>query len=133
MSLGLDYSIYEKIALSAKESKDFDYVIVDADSEFDEEKASLIAIADKVVIVTNQNAASIYATNILVSNINGISAEKYAFICNDFIKNEDNAATAMSTKFQINEYVEHIDNYDELKADWLSSINGIKNVSILVE
>ena len=42
MSLGLKYSVYEKIAVGAKKSTDYDYIIIDADSSFDEEEAKLI-------------------------------------------------------------------------------------------
>lgn len=134
MSLGLSFSVYEKIAKSAKSSGDFDFVIVDADSEFDDEKASLIGIADKVIVVTKQNAASVYATNVLVSNMNGANTDKYIFICNDFDKDDDNALIAPDTtpKFTVSEYIEHIPHYDNLKAEELVASSGIKKASFLV-
>lgn len=134
MSLGLKYSMYEKLAVSAKRSGDFDFIIVDADPEFDEEKASLIGKADKVVIVTKQNASSVYATNMLVANINGAGTDKYVFICNDFSKEADNAliSPTYTPKFAVSEYIEHIPHYDNLKVEELASSNGIKKASFLV-
>ena len=134
MSLGLNYSIFEKLAISAKKSNDFDFIIVDADSEFDDEKASLIGVADKVIIVTKQNVASVYATNSLVANMNGSQSEKYLFVCNDFKKEEDNAliSSALTPKFAISEYIEHINHYDNLKAEEFSESSGMKKVSFLV-
>lgn len=38
MSLGLEYSVFEKIIVSAKQSGDFDFIVVDADVTFDEDK-----------------------------------------------------------------------------------------------
>lgn len=64
MSLGLEYSVFEKIIVSAKQSKDFDYIIVDADITFDEDKAKLIELADKVFIITQQTLPSVMATNV---------------------------------------------------------------------
>lgn len=96
MSLGLNYSIFEKIIISAKKSGEYDFIIVDADVSFDEDKATLLNISDKVVVVTKQTFAAVLATNILVSNINGASAEKYIFVCNDFNKEEDNALISPS-------------------------------------
>ena len=134
MSLGLNYSVYAAIALSAKKSNEYDYIIVDADSQFDDEKASLISLADKVVIVTKQNAASVYATNSLVANINEIGTEKFVFVCNDFRKEEENAliSPAVSPKFFVSEFIEHISNYDGIKAEELALCSGMNKASILV-
>ena len=134
IALGLEFSIYEKLATSAKKSNDFDFVIVDVDSEFDNEKISLMEVADKVVIVTSQNAASVYATNAMVSNMNGASNEKYVFICNDFDDLADNAliSPALTPKFSVSEYIEHITHYDSLKAEEFAVSSGMKKSAFLV-
>lgn len=134
MSLGLKYSVYEAIAKSAKKSTDFDYIIVDADTEFDDEKASLINVADKVVIVTKQSASSVYATNCLAENINGVTNDKYSFICNDYKKEEDNAIISpdFSLKFSVNEYIEHMDHFNNLRCEDYSKSAGIQRTTFLV-
>ncbi len=134
MSLGIHYSVYEKIILSAKKSGDFDFIIVDADVTFDEDKAELLNIADKVVMVTNQSLAAVMATNILVANINGISAEKYLFICNDFDKNEDNALISpnMSLKFSVTDYIDHFRHYEKMRPDDLSKEGSIQRTAFLI-
>lgn len=134
MSLGLDYSVFEKIILSAKQSGDFDFIIVDADVTFDEDKASLINIADKVIIITQQTLSSVLATNILVSNINGANSDKYMFVCNNFDKDKDNAliSPAVSLKFSISDYIEHFSNYENVKPDDLSKENSIQRTAFLI-
>lgn len=134
MSLGLDYSVFEKIISSAKKSGDYDFIVVDADVTFDEEKASLLNFADKVVVVTKQNLASVLATNILVANINGASTEKYTFICNNFDKEKDNALISpnVSAKFSVGEYIEHFRHYDNMKPDDLSKENSIQKAAFLI-
>lgn len=134
MSLGLNYSVFEKIISSAKKSGDFDFIVVDADVTFDEDKAVLINIADKVVVVTKQNLASVLATNILVANINGASTEKYTFICNDFDKEKDNALIApnVSAKFSVSEYIEHFRHYDNMKPDDFSKESSIQKAAFLI-
>lgn len=133
ISLGLDYSIYWQIAYSAKKSKEYDYIIIDADTEFDEEKALLMDRSDKVVIVTKQNTAAVYATNLLVSNINGANTEKYIFICNDFLPEEDNALTMKGAdlKFAVSDYIEHLSNYDNLKASMLGRVSSLQRIAVL--
>lgn len=134
MSLGLNYSVYEKIAVGAKKSTDYDYIIIDADTSFEEKKAKLIDIADKVMLVTRQNEASVFATNLLVSNINGASSEKYIFICNDFNKERDNALISpnMTMKFTVSDYVEHFPHYDNLKLSDLSKESSIQRTAFLI-
>ncbi len=134
MSLGLQYSIYEKIALGAKNSADYDYIVIDADTAFDEEKAKLIDIADKVILVTKQNSASVFATNVLVSNINGSRSEKYVFVCNDFDRERDNALISpnMAMKFSVSDYIEHLEHYDQLKPADLSKNSSIQRTAFLV-
>lgn len=134
VALGLDYAVYERIALAAKRSGDFDFIIVDADAGFDEAKASLLNVADKVVIVTRQTASSVYATNLLMANINGISPEKYIFICNDFSSEASNALFSPNAnlRFSINDYVGHIPQYDNLKAQTFGQVNDLQRISFLL-
>ncbi len=134
MSIGIQYSIFEKIAISAKETGNYDYIIIDTDTIFDEDKARLMDVADKVIMVTKQNKASVHATNILVSNINGANSDKYIFVCNDF--NEDNTNVLISpdvvNKFAVADYVGHLSNYDQLKANDLANDNDIQKIAFLI-
>jgi len=134
MSLGIQYSVFLEIIKAAKKSGDYDFIVVDADVSFDEDKAELINIADKVVVVTNQNRASVLATNLLVSNITGINPEKYFFVCNDFNKEQDNAliSPSMTLHFSINEYVEHFGHYDQMKCADLARDEGIQKTAFLI-
>ena len=134
MSLGLSYSVYEKIIRSAKKSGDYDFIIVDADVTFDEEKASLINLADKVIIVTNQGLAAVGSTNILVANINGISSDKYIFICNNFDKEQDNALISpnVSMKFTVSDYIDHFRHYEKMKPEDFSRESSIQRVAFLI-
>ncbi len=134
MSLGIDYYIYEKIALSAKQSGDFDVIVIDADTTFDEDKTRLIDIADKIIIVARQTKTSAYATHLLVSNINGIDGDKFVFVCNDF--NEDDANELTSSNIidtiKVSDYIRHISGYDQLKLVDLARNNDIQKIAFLI-
>lgn len=134
MSLGLKYTAFEKIALSAKRSKEYDFIVIDADSTFDEDKAVLMDVADKVIIVTDQTESSVYATNILVANMNGSNTEKFFFVCNNFNKQLDNALISpkIALKFTVNDYIDHLDHYDQLKCSSLGDDIGIQKTAYLV-
>lgn len=134
MSLGLNYSIYEKIILSAKKSGDYDFIVVDTDATFDDGKATLLNLADKVIVVTKQTLSSVLATNIFVSNINGITADKYCFICNDFEKEDDNAliSSEVELKFTIADYVGHFTYCESMKPNKLASEKSIQRVAFII-
>lgn len=134
MSLGLNYSVFEKIILSAKKSGDYDFIVVDSDITFDEDKAVLFNMVDKVIVVVKQTLASVLATNILVSNINGASADKYVFICNDFDKEEDNALISpnVALKFSVSDYIDHFNHYANMKPDDLSKESSIQKAAFLI-
>lgn len=134
MSLGLSYAVYKKIAFGAKKSGDYDYIVIDADSAFDDDKANLINIADRVVVVLKQNKASVYSTNLLVSNITGVNSEKYVFVCNDFNKELDNAliSPTLTPHFSVNEYIDHFAHYDQAKCAELAKDTGIQKIAYLI-
>lgn len=134
MSLGISYSIYEKIAISAKKSKEYDFIIVDAESTFDEYKSRLLDIADKVVIITEQTTNSVHAANAMISNICGISPDKYVFVCNKFKKHEYNALISpnLSGRLGINEYVDYFATQEKVGCEELTGNVGIRKVSYLV-
>ena len=134
MSLGIKYTIYEQIALSAKKSGDYDVIVIDAENTFDEDKTRLLDIADKVILVTEQSLNAVQATNALISNINGSGTEKYMFVCNKFKKEDYNAfiAPELKIKFIVNEYIDIFNVNGTVKGEELSQSNGIKKVSFLV-
>ena len=134
MSLGLSYRVYEEIALSAKQTKNYDYIVIDADCTFDEGKTRLIDAADKVIVVTNQSKASVAATNRLFESISGASGEKFLFICNDFIQDADNALSspAIKLRFSINEYIQHLPDYDKKSIEVLSKEKDIQKLAYLL-
>ena len=134
MSLGIPVSFFKNLALGARDSNDYDYIVIDTDIVFDEEKAQLIDIADKVIVVTKQNRASVYATNLLVSNINGVNSDKYIFVCNDFNDEHSNALISpdIVKRFNIAEYVRHLSYYDQLKSNDLANEKDIQKIAVLV-
>ena len=134
MSIGLKYAIYGKIALSAKKSGDYDFIVIDTECTFDEDKARLLDTADRVVIVTEQSVNAVHAVNALISNINGTKSDKYIFVCNKFEKEAYNAliSPSVTLKFAVNEYVEKFSVSGITKCEELSEKEGIKKTAFLL-
>lgn len=134
LSLGLSYSVFYAIAESARRSGDYDFIIIDVDTVFDEENAALMSLADKVILVCEQSRASVCATNELVANINGIRNDKYIFVCNKFDKDSSNAMVSeeLEVNYSVSGYIEKIHHYDRLTAAELGNIPGIQKVALLL-
>lgn len=133
MSLGIGYKVYETMIKAIKKSGEYDYIIVDTDSGFDENKAALFNIADKIIIVIQQSISAVVATNLLFSNINKTNSEKYMVICNKFNDEDDNALVSsnLSLKFTVTDYVERFDHYDKMSVMDFSSEKTIQRMAFI--
>lgn len=133
-SMGLPFSVYEKFAESAKESKDYDVIVIDTDSVFDEQKASLISKADRVVIIVNQTRASLFAANSLLSNLNCNDTTKYFFVCNAFSPDKKNAllSTEEKPRFVVSENIAYIDEIESLELSQLAQRGDIQKTAYLL-
>lgn len=134
LSLGIDFSVYKKIAQSACKDGDFDFVIIDTESMFGEELTELIDIAHKVVVVTKQTKNAVLHTNLFVDNVNGVNSDKYVFICNDFNKEQDNSLIRpeISLKFSVENYIDHIMGFDSQSIADYAKLQGIQKMVLLV-
>lgn len=134
MSLEIPYSVYGDIVVSIKRTQEYDYIIVDADTVFDEEKIRLFDIADKVIIVTKQNKMSAYATKMLIANINEANSDKYMYVCNDFMENETNYLISpdVINKFTVSYYIEHMPYHEQLAVSDLAREKDLQQVAFLL-
>ena len=134
LSLGLEFSIFEKIIESAKASKEFDFIVVDTDSVFNESKMKLFNFADRIIMVTNQTRSSVYSTNMIMQNISGSENGKVVFVCNDFKKDMENAIISpdMNIRFQVSSYISHINHYDQKKCFEIARESGIQELAYLI-
>lgn len=134
LSLGLEFSIFEKIILSAKKSEEYDFVVVDLENTFDEKYTKLLDIANRVIVVTTQTTQSVFHTNLLIKNVNGITGDKFIFVCNDFNAEEENALIRpeMDVKFTIENYIEHINSIERMTLNDYAKNQGIQKTAFLV-
>lgn len=134
MAAGISPDIFGKIALLAKKSNEYSFIVIDADTTFDEEKARMLDLADKVILVTKQTEAAVCAMNVLAENIDGLDSGKYIFVCNDFRSEEGNTMEAMEgeLRFQISEYIEHFQTDGKISIRQLAGSPGIEKVAVLV-
>lgn len=132
LSLGIKPDIYKKLIERAKMSKEYDYIIVDSDNVFDENKVNMMEMADKVIVVTKTNRASIMATKNLLQNINGMTMDKYKIIVNDFCRDIKVENDLLMQDFSIDEYVENISDYEEKEIKDFSHMKSMQKIKYLL-
>lgn len=134
-SMGLDLSVYRRFISGARASNDYDIIIVDTDSVFDREKAELVALADKVILLLRNTEPSIFSMNILTENMNCSDEDKYYFICNIRGK-EENAELpeqpAGQPDFTVSERIASIENIDSMGLKELAENQQIQKISALI-
>jgi hypothetical protein len=105
-SLGFKRVSYLNFLDAAKGSKDFDYIVVDAESGIDAFRAALIQKASKVVIVTQQDTLSIAKTEFMLRNIDCRDNEKFVFVCNKYNRSSE---AVQSSQYLVSCYVDDLD------------------------
>ncbi len=133
ITLGLPEDIFLRIAAGARVSKDYDYILMDTDSIFDEAGVGKLNAADKAVIITADDQRAVFETNRLAENINGINSDKYLFICFRHKNERKNDLTShIKAKYEIDEYIDYQnETYMNVYID-LSMDNGIKKIAYLL-
>lgn len=133
MAYGIDYDVYGMIAKAARMSGDFDYIILDTDSTFDKAKAKMMSVVDRVLIVTAMKPSVVYATELLVANINGIASDKYLFICNQYKKQDGREfLTKENINFKMDEYVDDFVDYEKMSIKDFAMENSIRKIAFLI-
>lgn len=122
-SLGLKQTSYLGFLDAAKASKNFDYIVVDAESGIDAFRAALIQKSNKVVIVTQQDELSTVKTDFLLRNIDCRDNEKFIFVCNKYSRGSE---AIQSTQYLVNCFVDDLPGECSLAA--LEKTDGVQRL-----
>jgi len=129
-ALNVEYAVFFNLIKDVKASKDYDFIVVDVDSVFNGEKASLFGLADKVLVLLTQDEYSAFKTDALTNSINCSDTDKYLFVCNKFEVEEKNALSDdKKSKVTVSEYVENIEDCGALTVKRMLDIDGFKKIT----
>lgn len=132
--VGLNYSFYERMVKAACESKEYDYIVVDTNLEFDDARASLIQMADKVILIVLQDLYSTAKTEYMIQNIECQNTDKFIFVCNRFRRdiNNDYLNSTIGQQFLVSEYIDELPYFSNNSIDDFADLNGIKNMGYIL-
>lgn len=131
-ALNLDFSIYQNLIGTAKESGEYDFIIVDIEAGYEKERIELLQKSDKVLLILMQDAASMKKTEYLLQNIEFRDREKYMLICNKYDDAKENAYVRrqMQAEFVLNEYIERAKE-PLVEAGQYAGLNGIQKLAYM--
>lgn len=129
--LNISPAAYTKLAEQAKESGDFDYIVVDMDHVCSEPASELIARSRYVLMIMRQDEISVEKTKILEQNIDCSDRDKYMFVCNCYDPDQENALERETDgQRQIAAYIEKISGRVTLEK--LQKSEGIQALTYLL-
>jgi MinD-like ATPase involved in chromosome partitioning or flagellar assembly len=134
VSVGLSFELYRWFIETIKKQGDYDYIVVDSDSAFNQEKVDLISCADKVIFVTDQSDKGINSTNQILKHLSEVNDGKYMFVCNKFhsVPGGITKYEMSSENYKISEYIEACSD-GKIGFGTLSSLSGIRRLSFLLQ
>lgn len=132
-SSGISLSAVIKFVEYAKASKDYDYIVVDVDSTYSDDKATLMSMADKVLMIAMQDRVSAHKMNKLLDNANCTDTEKYIFICNHYNSDAPNHIVSTGTKkYIVSEFINETEGLAELTAESFGKVGSFQNLALML-
>lgn len=131
-ALNLSSQVFVHLVRSAKESKDYDFVIVDIEAGYSLTRTELLTVSDKVIMVMLQDQMSLFKTEYILRNVDFRDKEKYLFICNMYKESKPNAyiESDLQKRFPIHEYVNSVDE-PLFTAKSLGELSEIQRIAML--
>lgn len=131
-ALNLSSQIFVNMVQTAKESKEYDFIIVDIEAGYSRTRTELLEISDKVIMVMLQDKMSLLKTEYILQNIDFRDREKYLFICNKYQESKENAyfESALQKQFPLHEYVEYVEE-PMVTVERLGELSGIQKIAYM--
>lgn len=133
-SLNLVLDDYLFLINKIKESKKYDFIVVDSSTELNREKAKLMSASDKVIIVTAQDKISVGKLECLLNNIDCSDNGKFIFICNKYYSGNSNylIGDGIINKCTVNEYIDYMElNRNDFNIETLGNNNGFQKLAYM--
>lgn len=121
---------YRKLAEQAKESGEYDYIVVDTENVCSVSASALIARSDCVLIIMRQDEISVEKTKILEQNMDCSDKEKFMFVCNCYDTAQESALKKNNGGRYISAYIRKITGRVTLEA--LEKSEGIESLTYLL-
>lgn len=107
-SLNIKVEDYINLLNGIRDSKDYDYIIVDGATGFTEDLSRLMGVADHTIILAGQDKSAVYKLDCLLRNIDCSDNDRFVFVCNKYRNDTENFLLSgyMTNICRVSEYIE---------------------------
>lgn len=107
IALNITLPSYQHLVKKIKELEIYDFIIVELSSEFTQDNVVYMGMADRVLIVTNQDSFSTFKLERFLNNIDYEDQDKFQIICNLYEEDKENYLIDQKhkKKYEILEYI----------------------------
>lgn len=130
-SAGAETAVYLRLIEQAKASGAYDFIVVDSGSVLDAFQSQLYAAADRVLLLTGQDAYCAFQTRRYLANLNHRDVEKYLLVCNRFRKGIPNELVSATCTLPVTEYIE-AQTAENCGLQELSKADGLRKLSYML-
>ena len=130
-SAGAETAVYLRLIEQAKASGAYDFIVVDSGSVLDAFQSQLYAAADRVLLLTGQDAYCAFQTRRYLANLNHRDVEKYLLVCNRFRKGIPNELVSAACTLPVTEYIE-AQTAENCGLQELSKADGLRKLSYML-
>lgn len=133
-SLGIPEAAYLRLAENILKSKEYDFIVVDLGNELTGGLIRFLDMADRVLVVTQQDAYAAFKLQILKKSMNFSDPDKYIFICNRFDRRRENALTDTGLEYSsvIHDYIETDEEAVRKGCEGLKNLEGMQRVAYML-
>lgn len=126
-SLNINFDMLVKLAEGARASGDYDFVVIDVDSAYNDEKANLMSLADKVILVLLQDRVSASKMETLLNNACCKDSNKFIYVQN---RNEPERKSYIEKKYMISQRINEEKDLAEYSAAELGKMSSFQTLAI---
>lgn len=107
IALNINKDSYQYLIQKIQELGIYDYIILETSSEFTYDNVTYMGLANKVLIVANQDVLSVYKLERFLSNIDYAQQDKFKIICNRYSNQEENYLVnrKQECRYEVLEYI----------------------------
>lgn len=113
LSNGISYSRLLTVLEQTRSRCIYDYIVAELPTEPDMERLQVLNTADKVILVTRQDALSVWKTERFLENIDYTDRNRFMMVCNFFDENKENYSIH-SRKLSVSGNIPQLENPEEL-------------------
>lgn len=131
-SLGLTQEHILFLIDTIKHSGEYDYIIVDSEAEFTQATTKMMAFADQVLLLTEQDELSVYKLACLLNNIDCSDSHKFSIICNKYKADAaDYLKEGEGSPYPPIEYLEQDSKISPREGDYIAGLQSVQKIGQL--